>query len=218
MHKGVIHIWSNLVFIHYWVHPKKLSILSIDTCAEKPFFNPLLIQAKFASGAFGAHGPPLSGQFQGRGGGGGGGGGSRRKGSGAGEPPRAPAPKQQRCRCSQSRRSTYHKRRTPHRSEKRRTPLPQSDKAHGSQSGGGHAPMLRMRLPRNGEGVRKRDTRTCPKQVVALAPKRQGPLPLSSPRPGVPKVGKVLVATWQRHSIAEPAQDRAPKRRKLHPQ
>ena len=85
LHRGGIHIWSNLVFIHYWVLPKKLSILGIDTWGENPFFNPLLIQAKFASGAFGAHGPALSGQFPGRGWGEGGG--SRRKGSGAGEPP-----------------------------------------------------------------------------------------------------------------------------------
>ena len=86
LHRGGIHIWSNLVFIHYWVLPKKLSILSIDTWGENPFFHPLLIQAKFASGACGAHGPALSSQFPGRGGGGGGGG-SRRKGSGAGDPP-----------------------------------------------------------------------------------------------------------------------------------
>ena len=74
LHRGGIHIWSNLVFIHYWVLPKKLSILSIDTWGENPFFHPLLIQAKFASGACGAHGPALSSQFPGRGGGGEGGG------------------------------------------------------------------------------------------------------------------------------------------------
>ena len=85
LHRGGIDIWSNLVFIHYWVLPKKLSILSIDTWGKNPFFHPLLIQAKFASGTFGAHGPALSSQFPGRGGGRGGG--SRRKGSGAGEPP-----------------------------------------------------------------------------------------------------------------------------------
>ena len=73
LHRGGIHIWSNLVFIHYWVLPKKLSILSIDTWGGNPFFHPLLVQAKFASGAFGAHGPALSGQFPGRGGGEGGG-------------------------------------------------------------------------------------------------------------------------------------------------
>ena len=70
LHKDGIHIWSNLVFIHYWVLLKTLSILSIDTWGENPFFHPLLIQAKFASGAFGAHGPALSSQFPGRGGGG----------------------------------------------------------------------------------------------------------------------------------------------------
>ena len=73
VHKGGIHIWSNLVFIHYWVLLKKLSILSIDTWGENPFFHPVLIQANFASRAFGAHGPALYSQFPGRGGGRGGG-------------------------------------------------------------------------------------------------------------------------------------------------
>ena len=70
--------------IHYWVLPKKLSILSIDTWGENSFFHPLLIQEKFASGAFGAHCPALSSQFPGRRGGEGV---SRRKGSPAGKPP-----------------------------------------------------------------------------------------------------------------------------------
>ena len=47
MHRGGIDIWSNLVFIHYLVLLKKLSILSIDTWGENPFFRPLLVQAKF---------------------------------------------------------------------------------------------------------------------------------------------------------------------------
>ena len=47
LHRGGIHIWSNLVFIHYWVLLNKLSILSIDTWGENPFFHPLLSQAKF---------------------------------------------------------------------------------------------------------------------------------------------------------------------------
>ena len=47
LHTGGIDIWSNLVFIHYWVLLKKLSILSIDTWDENPFFHPLLVQAKF---------------------------------------------------------------------------------------------------------------------------------------------------------------------------
>ena len=47
LHRGGIYIWSNLVFIHYWVLLKKLSILSIDTWGENPFFHPLLSQAKF---------------------------------------------------------------------------------------------------------------------------------------------------------------------------
>ena len=47
LHRGGIHIWSNLVFIHYWVLLKKLSILSIDTWGEDPFFHPLRSQAKF---------------------------------------------------------------------------------------------------------------------------------------------------------------------------
>ena len=38
LHRGGIHIWSNLVFIHYWVILKKLSILSIDTWDENHFF------------------------------------------------------------------------------------------------------------------------------------------------------------------------------------
>ena len=62
LHTGGIHIWSNLVFIHYWVLLKKLSILSIATWGENPFFHPLLSQAKFSSGAFGAHGPALPSQ------------------------------------------------------------------------------------------------------------------------------------------------------------
>ena len=41
--------------IHYWFPLKTLSILSIDTWGENSFFHPLLIQEKFASGAFGAH-------------------------------------------------------------------------------------------------------------------------------------------------------------------
>ena len=65
-------IWSNLVFIHYWVLLKKLSILSIDTWGKNPIFHPLLSQAKFPQGAFGAHGPALPDQNPaGRGGGGG---------------------------------------------------------------------------------------------------------------------------------------------------
>ena len=47
LHGGGIHIWNNLVFIHYWVLLKKLGILSIDTWGENPFFHPLLSQAKF---------------------------------------------------------------------------------------------------------------------------------------------------------------------------
>ena len=67
--------WAEMLHhpsIHYWVLLKKLSILSIDTWGENSFFQPLLIQEKFASGAFGTHCPALSGQFPGRGGGGGG--------------------------------------------------------------------------------------------------------------------------------------------------
>ena len=60
-------IWSSSIIAF---SSKKLSILSIDTWGENPFFHRLLIQAKFASGAFGAHGPALSSQFPGRGGGG----------------------------------------------------------------------------------------------------------------------------------------------------
>ena len=52
LHRGGIHILSNLVFIHYWVLLKKLSILSIDTWGENPFFHPLLVQAN--SIAFGS--------------------------------------------------------------------------------------------------------------------------------------------------------------------
>ena len=58
--------------IHYWVLLKKLSILSIDTWGENSFFHPLLIQEKFASGAFGAHCPHFPANFQGGGGGWGG--------------------------------------------------------------------------------------------------------------------------------------------------
>ena len=58
--------------IHYWVLLRKLSILSIDTWGENTFFHPLLIQAKFASGAFGAQCPALSSRFPVRGGGRGG--------------------------------------------------------------------------------------------------------------------------------------------------
>ena len=47
LHRGGIHIWSNLVFIHYWVLLKQLSILSINTWGENPFFHPLLSQATF---------------------------------------------------------------------------------------------------------------------------------------------------------------------------
>ena len=39
LHRGGIDIWSNLVFIHHWVLLKKLSILSIDTWGENPFFH-----------------------------------------------------------------------------------------------------------------------------------------------------------------------------------
>ena len=70
--------------IYYLVLLKKLSILSIDQCGENSFFHPLLPQAKFASGAFGAHCLALSSQFRGRGEEKGG---SWRKGSPAGEPP-----------------------------------------------------------------------------------------------------------------------------------
>ena len=47
LRRGGIHIWSNLVFIHYWVLLKKLNILSTDTWGENPFFHLLLSQAKF---------------------------------------------------------------------------------------------------------------------------------------------------------------------------
>ena len=67
--------WAEMLHhssIHYWVLLKKLSILSIDTWGENSFFHPLLIEAKFASGAFRAHCPALCSQFSGRGGGEGG--------------------------------------------------------------------------------------------------------------------------------------------------
>ena len=70
LYRGGIDIWSILVFIHYWGLLKKLSILSIDIWAENPFFHALLVQAKFRSGAFGAHGLALPSQKPaGRGGG-----------------------------------------------------------------------------------------------------------------------------------------------------
>ena len=47
LHRGGIDIWSNLVFIHYWVLVKQLSVLRIDTWGENPFFHPPLVQAKF---------------------------------------------------------------------------------------------------------------------------------------------------------------------------
>ena len=82
---GGIDIWSNLVFIHYWVLPKNVSILSIDTWGENPFFHPRLDQANFPEGAFSAHGPALSKPISREGGGGRGGG--RRQGPRPGAPP-----------------------------------------------------------------------------------------------------------------------------------
>ena len=67
--------WAGMLHhpsIHYWFLLRKMSIFSIDTWGENSFFHPLLIQENFASGAFGAHCPALSSQFQGRGGGRGG--------------------------------------------------------------------------------------------------------------------------------------------------
>ena len=62
LHRGGIHISSNLVFIHYWVILQKQSILSIDTWGGNPFFQPLLSPAKFPVGAFGNHSPALPGE------------------------------------------------------------------------------------------------------------------------------------------------------------
>ena len=45
LHRGGIDNWSKLVFIHSWVLLKKLSILSIDTWGENPFFDHLVVQA-----------------------------------------------------------------------------------------------------------------------------------------------------------------------------
>ena len=62
--------WAEMLHhpsIHYWALLKKLSIFGIDTLGENSFFHPLLIQAKFSLGAFGAHCLALSGQFPGRG-------------------------------------------------------------------------------------------------------------------------------------------------------
>ena len=65
LHTGGNPIWSNLLFIHYWVLVKKLSILSIATWYShmgwKPIFSPSNKSSKISLGRLWC---PWSGTFQ----------------------------------------------------------------------------------------------------------------------------------------------------------